>query len=78
MWSWRTKLRRLLIRLPSKALQKEVAKDGELMLQLVIAEKLGKTLGELRETMTPQELLLWHVFYAERADREREAMNRRR
>ena len=48
------------------------------MLQLVIAEKLGKTLGELREAMTPQELLLWHVFYAERADREREAMNRRR
>jgi hypothetical protein len=48
------------------------------MLQLVIAEKLGKTLGELRETMTPQELLLWHVFYAERADREREAMKRRR
>ena len=68
----------MLIRLPSKALQKEVAKDGELMLQLVIAEKLGKTLGELREAMTPQELLLWHVFYAERADREREAMNRRR
>jgi hypothetical protein len=46
------------------------------MLQLVIAEKLGKTLSELRETMTPQEMILWHAFYTERADQEREALER--
>jgi hypothetical protein len=48
------------------------------MLQLVIAEKLGKTLSELRERMTPHEMLLWHVFYSERADQEREAMEKAR
>jgi hypothetical protein len=48
------------------------------MLQMVVAEKLGKTLSELRESVTPQELLLWHAFYSERADRERAAMEKAR
>jgi len=46
------------------------------MLQLVLAEKLGKTLSELRETITPQELLIWHAFFSERADQEKEMMEK--
>ena len=42
------------------------------MLQFRVAKDLGKTLGELRRTITVYELLLWHTFYElERADAER-------
>jgi hypothetical protein len=73
---WREKRPWSLTRPISKALQKVLVKDGELMLQLVLAEKLGKTLSELRETITPQELLIWHAFFSERADQEREMMEK--
>lgn len=41
-----------------------------------MAEKLGKTLTELREQMTPEELSLWLMFYEIRADEERKAMDK--
>ena len=52
------------------------------MAELVVAEKLGKTLVELREQMTPDELMIWLLFYEVRGDEERkqleEAKRRRR
>jgi len=44
------------------------------MAELVVAEKLSKTLGELREQITPEELWLWFAFYEIRSDEERKAM----
>ena len=46
------------------------------MAEMVVAEKLGKTLTELREGMTVEELWLWHSFYTLRQEEE-EAANRR-
>ena len=43
------------------------------MAEMVVAEKLGKTLSELREGMTVEELWLWHAFYTLRQQEEEEA-----
>lgn len=49
---------------------------------MVVAEKLGYTLVELEERMTPQELWLWATFYELRQQEEKaaqeKAMRRRR
>jgi hypothetical protein len=41
----------------------QLSNDNELMLELYVAEKLGYTLGEMRERMVPEELYLWSAFY---------------
>ena len=41
---------------------------------MVVAEKLGLTLNELQEKMTPAELHLWGLFYELRRDKEKAAM----
>jgi len=43
---------------------------------LLVCEKLGYTLSELRERMTMEELILWSTFYELRNDEEREAMEK--
>ena len=43
---------------------------------MVVAEKLGYTLTELEERMTPEELYLWAAFYQVRSDEEKKAMNK--
>ena len=40
----------------------------------MVAEKLGKTLVELREQITFDELLLWLTFYELRGDEEKKQM----
>ena len=45
---------------------------------MVIAEKLGKTLTELRQTMTLEEVYLWQAFYQFRAEEEEKAMEKAR
>ena len=42
----------------------------------MVAEKLGKTLTELRERMTPEELWLWVAFIGLRSDEEKKAMDK--
>jgi len=42
--------------------------------ELVVAERLGQTLNELREKITPEELSLWMLFYEIRSDQEKKAM----
>ena len=43
-----------------------------------MAEKLGKTLTELRETMTLEELYLWQAFYQYRSEEEEKAQEKAR
>lgn len=43
---------------------------------MVVAEKLGYTLTELQEKMTPEELYLWAAFYQVRSDEEKKVMNK--
>ena len=41
-----------------------------------MAEKLGKSLNELREQITPEELSLWLAFYDLRQQEEKKAMDK--
>ena len=41
-----------------------------------MAEKLGYTLTELQDRMTPEELILWSAFYQLRHEEEQKAMNK--
>jgi hypothetical protein len=43
------------------------------MLRFVVAEKLGMTLADLTERMTPEELYLWSLFYDIRNEEEQAA-----
>lgn len=43
---------------------------------MIVAEKLGYTLQELRERMTLEELYLWQAFYQLRADEEKAAQDK--
>ena len=45
---------------------------------MIIAEKLGMTLAELRQRMTAPELALWAAFYELQADQQQEAMKKHR
>lgn len=65
----------------TKAAKKELEKDNDLLAELVIAEKLGKTLNELRENVSAEEINLWLLFYdirAEEEKRQRDMAKRRR
>jgi hypothetical protein len=42
----------------------------------MVAEKLGMTVAELRERMSPVELAGWAAFYELRAKHEKEAMEK--
>ena len=50
--------------------------DGQLILEMIVCEKLGYTLSELRERMTLEELILWSTFYELRGDEEKAAMEK--
>lgn len=57
-------------------MKQALSEDGELLLQFVVAEKLGYTVSELQERMTLEELYMWSVFYQLRADEEKAAMDK--
>jgi len=44
-----------------------------LFLQFFVAEKLGKTITELRNGMTAEELYAWSAYYTLKADAEKKA-----
>ena len=46
------------------------------MAELAVAERLSKTLSQLRETMTAEELLLWMLYFDVKQDREQEALEK--
>jgi len=53
-----------------------------LRFQLYLASQLHMTLGDLRERVTDEELVLWSAFYElqnkEQAEAQRRSMSRRR
>ena len=57
-------------------IKNQLSKDNHLVLELIVAEKLGYTLSELRERMVPEELLLWSAFYEYRSEEEKKAMDK--
>ena len=58
-----------------KIIAKQLERDGGLILQLVVAEKLGYTLLELQERITPEELWIWSAFFELRHQKEQAALN---
>jgi len=48
------------------------------MVELLVAEKLHKTLGELREQATTDELWLWMAYFGVQQDEERTALAKAR
>lgn len=46
------------------------------MVELVVAEKLHKTLNELREQVTEAELWLWMAYFRVRQDEEKAALDK--
>ena len=61
-----------------KSASEPVKKDGQLLTELLVAEKLGKTLAELQEAMTPQELAIWIAYYNHQAQEQREVASKQR
>lgn len=43
---------------------------------MVVAEKIGYTLTELQEKMTPEELYLWSMFYELKNEEEKKALGK--
>lgn len=48
------------------------------MAELAVAERLSKTLNQLRETMTAEELLLWMLYFDVKQEHEKEALDKAR
>ena len=46
------------------------------MVELAVAERLHKTLGELREQATEEELWLWMAYFGIKNDEEKKALDR--
>jgi len=44
----------------------------------LVAKELGYTLNDLRERMTPEELLLWHSFFMLQREEEEKTVNKSR
>lgn len=55
-------------------MKEALKKDSQLLAELVVADKLGITLRDLRERIVPEELQLWMLFYELRAEEEKKAM----
>ena len=71
----RRKLTRLL-KERQRRLEAEFRKNGTLRFQLSLARELGMTLGDLRERITEEEMMLWSLMFAEEA-RERDEQQRK-
>ena len=63
-------------------LAEQLKADNKLRFQLYLASELHMTLGDLRERITDEELVLWSAYYEllnkEREAAQRKAMSRRR
>ena len=59
-------------------LKATLEQDNFLFLQFFIAEKLGMTLGQLRSTMSVEELLGWSAYCTLKSEREEKEMDKAR
>lgn len=55
---------------------RQLKSDGQLLTELYLADKLGKTLSELQEVMTPEELMLWVAYYNYQLEEQKAAAKR--
>lgn len=56
--------------MPGKAAYKAFEADSELEFEFFLAQKLGLTVARLREEMSADEFVHWHIYYARKAQRE--------
>lgn len=56
--------------MPIKAAYKRFESDPELEFEFFLAQKLGRTVAELRASLSQAEFMQWGVFYARKAQRE--------
>lgn len=59
------------MRVPTKAAYKQLARDPDLEFEHYLAVKLGKSVRELRASMSHAEFVRWSMYYA-RIGQERE------
>lgn len=57
-------------------LVKELKADNDLFFQLQLAKELHMTLGQLREQMTNEEMVLWGIFFQVQAEEDRKQQNK--
>lgn len=50
--------------------RKAFLEDGEFAFEFFLAEKLGRTIGELRASISQAEFIEWNRFFAVRNQRE--------
>ena len=58
--------------------QKRIKGDSWLRFELFLATELGKTLEELRKSMTELELIYWAGYYEIKHDEEKKAAQRQK
>ena len=57
-------------------LVKELKADGDLLFQMQLARELHMTLGQLRERMTNEEMMLWGIYFQVQAEEDRKQQNK--
>ena len=57
-------------------MKRQLKDDRFLLQEMIVAEKLGYCLNDLRERVTEEELYLWAAFYELRAEEEKRVMDR--
>lgn len=68
-----------MARAPRKALWLKMETNPEVEFEFFLAEKLGRTVGELRRVLSQDEYLHWAVYYSRKAQRrELQAIHARR
>lgn len=56
--------------MPPKAVYLAMENNPELEFEFFLAEKLGRTVTELRETLSAQEFLEWSIYYGRKAQKQ--------
>lgn len=56
--------------MPTKAAYKQFEADPELEFEFFLAQKLGRTVAEMRASLSQAEFMHWGVFYARKAQRK--------
>lgn len=56
--------------MPRKAAYRALDADPELEFEFFLAQELGRTVGELRTSLSQEEFLYWGMYYARKAQRE--------
>lgn len=63
--------------MPRKAAYKAFEASPELEFEFFLADRLGRTVEELRESMTQDEFVRWMVYHGRKAQRQELAMKTR-